>query len=82
MKHSDISEDAVHYKPTTDRIEQVAKQHTVKKKGEKKLKKDWQENAQLLAKFKTYQPAFFEMFEEFKSEWDWHLRRINMLEKK
>lgn len=75
---SDGSFHAVYYKPTVDRLKQMDEDIAVEEKSEEKLAKDWRENVQLPAKFKTNQPAFLKVLGEFESMWERHLRRINV----
>lgn len=68
---------AVHYKQTTDRLEQTAEHETLKEEDESNLKKDWPEDVQLPVRFKTSRPEFINMLGTFESMSDDHLERIN-----
>lgn len=78
VSNSDKPFYTTHYKPTTDRLEQMAENDTVKVKNEEKLKKDRLVDVHLPAKFKTHRRAFLELLEEFKSMWDEHLGHIHV----
>lgn len=76
----DISVNAVHYKPSSDRLKQVAEQETVKEKDEPILKKKQRQDVPLPGMFKGHRPAFLEMQEEFESIWNKHPGTINVAE--
>lgn len=75
---SDSSINAVHYKPNSNRLEQMAEHKAVKEKHEATLNKDWKEDGQLPANLKDHQPSFLKLVEEFESMWDVNLRCINV----
>lgn len=58
---------AVHFKPTPDRLEQMAEHEANKEKDEANLKKNCREDVQLPAKFTNHRAAFLELFGKFKS---------------
>lgn len=76
--NGDSSVIAVHYKPIPDRLEQMARNDTVKKKDEQNLKKDWRGDAQLSTQFRKHQPAFLKVIEELESIPYGPLGRINL----
>lgn len=56
----------------------MAEKEDIKKKDEKKLKKDLCEEAQLPTKCKAHRPAFMEILKGFRTSWDGHLGPISV----
>lgn len=49
---------AAHYKPTSDRLKEMAEHEATKRKDKETLKKIWIEDLQLLSKIKDHRSAF------------------------
>lgn len=56
----------------------MAEHKAVTEKDEEKLNKDWCKDTQSPDKFRTHQPASFEMLEDFEGMWDGHQGRMNV----
>lgn len=59
-------------------MERRTKKKNIAEKNKKKLKKDCRDNMQLLAKFITHRPAFFEMLQNLGSMWNGHVKCNNL----
>lgn len=74
---SDSPGNAVDYKRTPNRLDQMPEHEAVKERGKETLK-IWRENVQLSAKFEQHRPAFLDTLTVLQSIWDRYLGRINV----
>lgn len=74
--NSDSSVYAIHYNRTCTAWNRLLRTSWQEKNG-KRPRKNWREEAKLLAKFITHRPASLEMLEKFESRWDGLVGRIN-----
>lgn len=67
----DRSVNSVHFRPTTDSLEQIAGSEANKESDKEILKRNWREDVRKNGKFKVYPPAFSESSKNFRAcGWD------------
>lgn len=63
--NNDSSVNVVYYKPTPNRLDQMAEHEVVKERDEETLKEDRREDLHLSVKFEHHRPAFSDMLTDF-----------------